>query len=152
MAHQREFRFKTVEWVLSIGMGLALVSSAPAENLDPVLTTATRHYLGGDYVKAFQLYERLETRGQLQNPKDRQRWGYCHMIIAYEFFYAYKDNPLYTPTPTDWEEVEGLVHKARRLAPSLTYSDRVLEAIAAQKRRGENFASKGESANLGRKR
>lgn len=111
----------------------ALAWGTGARADDNELAKARALFARGHYERAHQHFAAAEKRGAL-SASDRACQAYCIMTRVYRLRSAYRENPRFQPTDADWAELEDMVRKAKKLAPTIDYADQVLAELARERR------------------
>jgi tetratricopeptide (TPR) repeat protein len=104
-----------------------------AEKADAsLLASADKLFEAKRYVEALPLYERAYETDPVGVQSGRERWGYCLLFVSVERYNQLIQEP--SVSESAWKDLESDVQLARRLAPSLEYTDTVIKAIDARRR------------------
>lgn len=97
------------------------------------LGEAEEHFRAGRFAQALAKYEEAYVADPVGVQAGRERWGYCLLYVSVARYNDMIGGKGPIPNDAAWSDLESDVRLARRLAPSLTYTDTVLEAIGGQR-------------------
>lgn len=114
-----------------------------AKQGEDLLSTADKLFYEKRYIDALPLYEKAYETDPVAVQTGRERWGYCLLYVSVERY-----NQLIlkeSVSEKSWSDLESDVRLARRLAPTLEYTDTVMKAISARKELGSAGSAVTES-------
>ncbi|QDU64116.1 hypothetical protein Pan216_50050 [Planctomycetes bacterium Pan216] len=106
---------------------------AIAHGQTSLLKDAERLFAAKQYAQALPLYEKAYEQDPIAAQPARERWGYCLLFVSVDKYNRWIEAPVGTHSAGDWEQLEADVRLAKRLAPSIEYTQTVLNAISDRK-------------------
>lgn len=107
----------------------SLQPSPGAERCNLCLQRAECCFRDKDYPGALKLYEDAYEADPVEAQQQRDHWGYCLLWCAVERYNGFVRPAGQTISDDKWQAIEEDCRLARRLAPSLEFTDTVLAAV-----------------------
>lgn len=113
-------------------------SAAPSPNAD--LQAAADLFDRKQYAEALKAFEKAYQADPMAVQSQRARWGYCLLYVTVEQYNQWLDETPGTIDVKRWRGLKADAQTAKRLAPAIEYTDKVVAAIDDRIRETEQFA------------